>query len=65
MLFTKDFIGIVLKNNLKGIEIAKEDDTHVYVKVAAGEVWHEFVMHCITSKMSSVSKDTKLCGEVA
>ncbi len=47
MLFTKDFEGIVLKNNLKGIEVVKEDDDHVEVRSAAGEVWHDFVMWCI------------------
>ena len=32
ILFTKNFDGIVLKNGIKGIEVIKEDDDHVYVK---------------------------------
>ena len=44
MLFTKDFDGVVLKNNLKGIEVVKEDDDFVEVRSAAGEVWHDYVM---------------------
>ncbi len=47
MLFTKDFNGLVLKNNLKGIEVIKEDADFVEVRSAAGEVWHDFVMWCI------------------
>lgn len=47
MLLTKDFDGLVIKNELKGIELVKEDDQYAYVKCAAGEVWHHFVMHCI------------------
>lgn len=47
MLFTKDFDGLVLKNDLKGIEVIKEDDEFVEVRSAAGEVWHDFVMWCI------------------
>jgi UDP-N-acetylmuramate dehydrogenase len=44
LLFTKDFKGIIIKNNLKGIEIVSENENDVVVKVAAGEVWHEFVL---------------------
>ena len=47
VLFTKDVGGLVLKNDLKGIELIKEDIHHYYVKAAAGENWHRFVMHCI------------------
>src|SRR6266498_2856464 len=42
ILFTKDFDGLVLKNEVKGIEVAREDDENVYVKVGAGENWHRF-----------------------
>lgn len=47
MLFTKNFEGIVLKNNLKGIKVVKEDNDFVEVQSAAGAVWHDFVMWCI------------------
>ena len=47
VLFTKDFDGIVLHNNLKGISIISENDDEVIVEVAAGEVWHQFVMWCV------------------
>lgn len=43
MLLTHDFDGLVLKLNLKGIEIVSEDENLVKVKVNAGENWHEFV----------------------
>lgn len=38
LLFTKNFDGIVLKNNLKGIEIIKEDADFHFIKAAAGEI---------------------------
>ena len=47
LLFTKDFPGIVLKNNISGIQVIKEDENHVWVKAGAGENWHAFVLHCI------------------
>jgi UDP-N-acetylmuramate dehydrogenase len=47
ILFTNDFNGLVLKNDIKGIEKVNEDDSYVYVKAGAGENWHSFVLHCI------------------
>lgn len=47
ILFTKDFEGTVLKNELKGINLAGENESHFFVKAAAGEVWHELVMYCV------------------
>ncbi len=47
ILFTKNYEGLVIKNNLKGIEIAKEDDDFVWIKAAAGENWHNFVLWCV------------------
>lgn len=47
ILFTQDFNGLVLKNELKGIELVKEDASYYYVKAGAGENWHGLVMHCI------------------
>lgn len=44
ILFINDFKGIVLKINLKGKEILKKTDSEVFVKVFAGENWHEFVV---------------------
>lgn len=43
MLLTQDWKGLVLKINLKGIEIVREDEDFVWVKVQGGENWHEFV----------------------
>ncbi len=49
LLFTQDFKGLVIKNNLKGIEeIAADNNASIAVKAMAGENWHEFVMWCIS-----------------
>ena len=47
LLVTQDVNALVIKNNLKGISVVKETDDFVFVKCAAGEVWHEFVVWCI------------------
>lgn len=47
MLFTRSPDMWVVKNEIKGIELLREDQHHVWLKVGAGEVWHEFVLYCI------------------
>ncbi len=47
LLFTKDVDGLVLKNEVPGIEKTGEDETFVYIKAGAGEPWHGLVLHCV------------------
>ncbi len=44
ILFTKDYPGIVIKNNIKGIDIIDETSTQVFVKVASWEIRHDTIM---------------------
>ena len=62
ILFTKDVNGLVLKNNIAGIKIIKEDEHHVYVKVGAGENWHQFVLHCIKNNWAGVENLSLIPG---
>ena len=64
ILFTKNFDGYVLKNELKGIELVKEDETYYYVKAAAGENWHSFVMHCIEHNYAGLENLSLIPGNV-
>lgn len=43
LLFTGDFNGWILRNEIKGIEIVEDTDKHVLVKVGGGENWSDFV----------------------
>ncbi len=43
LLFTGDFNGWILRNEIKGIEIIEKTDKHVIVKVGGGENWSNFV----------------------
>jgi UDP-N-acetylmuramate dehydrogenase len=64
LLFTKDYDGLVIKNNLKGIEVVNQDEEHFYVRSAAGEVWHEFVMHCIENNYAGLENLSLIPGNV-
>jgi len=54
VLFTKNYDGLILKNELIGIEKVKEDDSFVYLKAGGGVVWHDFVMYCIKNNLSGI-----------
>jgi UDP-N-acetylmuramate dehydrogenase len=62
ILLTKNFDGIVLKNNLKGISVIKETNEHYYIKAAAGENWHKFVLHCIENNYAGVENLSLIPG---
>lgn len=64
ILFTKDFDGLVLKNEISGIEKISEDDEYVYVKAGAGENWHRFVLYCIDRNWSGLENLSLIPGNV-
>jgi UDP-N-acetylmuramate dehydrogenase len=64
ILLTKDFNGIILKNEIKGIEIVKEDEDHVYIKAGAGENWHQFVLYCVENNYAGIENLSLIPGNV-
>lgn len=64
ILLTKDYDGLVLKNEIKGISIIKEDSEHVYVQAGAGENWHRFVMYCIDKNLAGLENLSLIPGNV-
>src|SRR5664279_5549330 len=64
ILFTKDFDGLVLKNEIGGIETIHEEEKYVYVKVGAGVNWHQFVLHCIRKNFAGVENLSLIPGNV-
>lgn len=62
LLLTKNVGAIVVKNNLKSIEVIKETPEHVFVKCAGGEVWHEFVMWCINKNYGGLENLSLIPG---
>ena len=64
LLFTKDFEGLVLKNEVLGKELLIDSDSDVLVKVGAGENWHEFVMWCIDHNYGGLENLSLIPGNV-
>ena len=64
VLFTQDFRGVILRNELKGITLIKEDSLHYYVRSAAGEDWHQFVLFCLKNNYAGVENLSLIPGNV-
>ncbi|GAB3944796.1 UDP-N-acetylmuramate dehydrogenase [Spirosoma harenae] len=64
VLLCRNFDGLVVKVSLQGLEIVREDDTHVYLKVGAGMVWHDLVMFCVNRGYAGVENLSLIPGTV-
>jgi UDP-N-acetylmuramate dehydrogenase len=64
ILFTGNFHGLVIHNNITGIELLNEDEEHIYIKAGAGVVWHQFVLFCINSNFAGVENLSLIPGNV-
>lgn len=64
ILFTGNFDGYILKNEIKGIDIIREDEHHVYIKAGAGENWHQFVNFCLSHDLAGIENLSLIPGNV-
>ena len=64
ILFTKNVDGLVLKNELKGIEVVSDPGDEVHIKAGAGENWHRFVLYCIQNNFAGVENLSLIPGNV-
>lgn len=62
ILFTKNVDGLVLKNEIKGIEKINEDEDYVYVKAGAGENWHQLVLYCLQNNWAGLENLSLIPG---
>ena len=64
ILLTKNINGFVFKNEIRGIEIIKEEGDFVYVKAGAGENWHQLVLYCIQNNLAGMENLSLIPGNV-
>ena len=64
LLLTKNIDALVIHINNKGKEVIKEENGSVYVKIQAGENWHEFVLWCIANNFGGVENLSLIPGNV-
>jgi UDP-N-acetylmuramate dehydrogenase len=64
ILIRGDMDKMVLKNDVAGIEVVREDEHHVYVKVGAGQNWHQLVLYCIQRDWAGIENLSLIPGNV-
>ncbi|MCQ9636027.1 UDP-N-acetylmuramate dehydrogenase [Chryseobacterium sp. WG23] len=64
ILLTKDFDGLAVKLNLKGISEENFSDREILVTAKAGENWHEFVMYCLQKNYGGLENLSLIPGNV-
>jgi UDP-N-acetylmuramate dehydrogenase len=56
--------SLVLKNEIRGIDVIVEDEEHAYVRAGAGENWHHLVMNCVARGFSGLENLALIPGLV-
>jgi UDP-N-acetylmuramate dehydrogenase len=64
ILLTKDFPGLVIKLEIKGIYLRHKNEDQLLVEVGAGEVWHELVLYCIQQDWAGLENLSLIPGTV-
>ncbi|MBN8823144.1 MULTISPECIES: UDP-N-acetylmuramate dehydrogenase [unclassified Spirosoma] len=64
VLLCQNFDGLAIKISLQGIDVVREDDTHVYVKAGGGVNWHQLVMHCVDQGYAGIENLSLIPGTV-
>ncbi|MBA4298650.1 UDP-N-acetylmuramate dehydrogenase [Algoriphagus alkaliphilus] len=64
ILLTKDFDGLVIKIEIKGINLIREDENYTWVKVGAGEGWHDLVRYAIDKNWAGIENLSLIPGTV-
>jgi UDP-N-acetylmuramate dehydrogenase len=64
LLLTDDFDGLVIKNEIRGIDIVEENDDTITLRVGSGENWHAFVMYCVSRDLGGIENLSLIPGTV-
>jgi len=62
ILFTKNFDGTVVKNNITGIRVLNEDNENIDVYIGAGENWQQTVLHCVDQDWGGIENLSLIPG---
>ena len=64
ILLTKDFEGLIIKNEIDGISVIKEDEAMIQLKVGSGENWHRLVLYCVDHNLGGIENLSLIPGTV-
>ena len=64
ILLTQNIDALVIHPGIEGISVLEENEETVVLHVGAGEVWHDFVMHCVGKGYGGVENLSLIPGTV-
>ena len=64
ILLTRDIDALVIKLEIRGINLVKEEGDQLWVEVGAGEMWHELVLHSIAQDWAGLENLSLIPGTV-
>jgi UDP-N-acetylmuramate dehydrogenase len=64
VLFISDYDGLIIHPNIKGIEVIKETDDFITVRVGAGETWEMFVEWAVKRNYGGIENLSLIPGSV-
>ncbi len=64
ILFSGQPVGIVLKNDIRGMRVMEENDNHVIVETGGGEIWHELVEWAVEKGFGGIENLALIPGTV-
>jgi len=64
MLLTQDIKGLVIKNELEGIEVVEEKKSKVVLGIGGGENWHKLVLWTIENNYGGIENLSLIPGTV-
>ncbi len=62
LVFVNDFNGLIIKVSTKGIEMLKETNDEIFIKVQAGENWDHFVQYCVENNWGGLENMSMIPG---
>ena len=63
-LFHQDYPGLIIFNQIQGITVVNESAEHIWLKIGAGENWHQLVQYCIQKNYAGIENLSLIPGTV-
>ncbi len=64
ILFTRNFEGLIIHPEIKGIEVVKETEDYVLVRAGCAENWDDFVKFCVDNDWGGIENLSLIPGTV-
>ncbi|MCC7502080.1 MAG: UDP-N-acetylmuramate dehydrogenase [Flavobacteriales bacterium] len=64
VLFTRNWDGVVLLNEVPGLKVLREDEAHIWLRCGAGVVWHDLVRHAVANGWGGLENLSLIPGRV-